>query len=132
MRAVAPLAAAQGVEKILIAVVADAGVFVGRDVGRIERPERQRKRQAAGIVRAARRGVADQAIGGAGEIFAALDRIGIGEILRNAGRIGLMVIGQRDRLAAGERQRSLGEDLQGEHGRGNQDNDGQRSRCGRA
>ena len=123
MGAIAPLAAAQGVEKILIAVIADAGVFVGRDVGRVERAERQRNRQAAGIVRAARRGVADQAIGGAREIFAALDLIGIGEILRNAGRIGLVVIRERNRAAAGERQRSLGESLQGEHDRGYQDNE---------
>ena len=59
MDAVAAFAAAQGVEKIVIAVIADAGVLIGRDVGRIKRAERQRKRQAAGIVRAARRGVAD-------------------------------------------------------------------------
>ena len=65
--------------------------------------------------------MAGHAIGGAGEIFAALDLIGIGEILRNAGRIGLVVIRQRHRVAAGERQRSLGECLHDEHGRGNQD-----------
>jgi hypothetical protein len=124
--AIAPLAAAQGVEEILIAVTADAGGFVGRDVGRVERPERQRKRQPAGIVRAARRGVANQAIGGAGEIFAALEQIGIGEIRRNAGRVGLMVIRERNHVAAGERQRSLRENPKHEHGGGNQgdeDND---------
>jgi len=113
MGAIAPLAAAQGVKKFLIAVTADAGGFVGRDVGRIERAERQRNRQAAGIVSAARRGVADQAIGGACEIFAALDLVGIGKIWRNAGRIGLMVIRERDRPAAGERQRSLRQGHQG-------------------
>ena len=65
--------------------------------------------------------MADHAIGGAGEIFAALDLIGIGEIWRDAGRIGLVVVRQRNRVAAGERQRSLGESLHDEHGRGNQD-----------
>src|ERR1700730_15164656 len=58
-----------------------------------------------------------------GEIFAALDSIGLGESLRNAGRIGRVVIGERNRPAAGERQRSLGESLQGEHRRGYQDNE---------
>ena len=68
--------------------------------------------------------MADQAIGGAGEIFAALDLIGIGEILRNAGRIGRVVIGERNRVAAGERQRSFGKNLHDEHARGNQDDGG--------
>ena len=124
MHAVAPFAAAQGVEKIPIAVAADAGVFVGRDVGRVERAERQRKRQAAGIGGAARRGVADHAVGGSREIFAALDRIDIGEIFGNAGRIGLVVIRQCNRVAAGKRQRSLGEGLHDERSRGDQDNGG--------
>ena len=53
-RAVAADAALHGVEKIPIAVVADAGLLVGRDIGRIERAERQRNGEAAGIGLAAR------------------------------------------------------------------------------
>jgi hypothetical protein len=104
MGAIAPLAAAQGIEKILVAVIADASVFVGRDVGRVERPERQRNRQAPRMVGTARCGVADKTIGRPREIFAAFDLIGIDGILGNAGRIGRGVIGERNRPAAGERR----------------------------
>jgi hypothetical protein len=45
--------------------------------------------------------VADHAIGGASEIFAVFDLIGIDKILGNAGRIGRVVIGERNRPAAG-------------------------------
>ena len=44
-RAVAADAAMHGIEKILVAVIADAGVLVGRDVGRIHHAERQLERR---------------------------------------------------------------------------------------
>ena len=47
--AVAADAAMDRVKKILVAVIADAGFLVGRDVGRIQRAERQPDRQPAGI-----------------------------------------------------------------------------------
>ena len=74
--------------------------------------------------------MAGHAIGGARKIFAALDRIGIGEILRNAGRIGAVVIRERDRVAAGESQRPRVESFQHENSRGNQDDEDDDARCG--
>jgi hypothetical protein len=50
--------------------------------------------------------VADQAIGGAREIFAALDRIGAGQFGGNAGRIGGVIVRQRHRRAAGKSHRA--------------------------
>ena len=47
-RAILADAALHGVEEIPVAVVADAGVLVGGDVGRIERAERQREDKTAG------------------------------------------------------------------------------------
>ena len=73
-RAVAADAAMHRVEEILIAVIADAGLLVRRDVGRIERAERQLEAEAAGIFLAARRGVADHAVRRPRQIFAALDQ----------------------------------------------------------
>ncbi len=67
--------------------------------------------------------MADHAIGGAGEIFAAFHRVGIGEIGGNAGRIGGMIVGERNRRAAGESQRSRVEDLPAEYGKRNQNDD---------
>ena len=108
-RAVLADAALHGVEEILIAVIADPGVLVGGDVGRIERAERQRESETAGIGRTARRGMTDHAVGGFGEIFAAFDDVGLGEIGRNAGRIGLVIVGERNRRTAGKRERPAGE-----------------------
>ena len=102
-RAVAPHAAMHRVEKILVAVIADAGFLVRRDVGRIERAEGQLEREAAGIFRAARGGVADHAIRRPREIFAALDEARLGERRRDAGGIGGLVIRQRHLRAAGKR-----------------------------
>ncbi len=53
--------------------------------------------------------MADHAVGGLGEVFAALDDVGLGELGRNAGRIGLVVVGERDRRAAGKREWAAGE-----------------------
>ena len=121
-RAVAADAALHRVEKILIAVIADAGVLVGRDIGRIDRPERQRNSQAAGILGASGRGVANHAVGGACEIFAAFDLVRIGKCGGNAGRIGAMIIRQRNRRAAGECHRPGIKQPPADDGRNNQDN----------
>ena len=64
--------AVHGGEKSRIAVVADAGRLVGRDVGGIERAEGQHEGESAGVRLAALGGVADHAIRGARQILAAL------------------------------------------------------------
>ena len=69
--AVAADAAMHGAQEIRIAVVADAGFPVGRDVGRVDGAEGQGEGKAAGKFLSVFRGVADHAIGGVGEIFAA-------------------------------------------------------------
>ena len=70
--------------------------------GRIERPERQHEREPAGKGRAARRGVAGHAIGGARQIFAARNEVRVRERRRHAGRIGAVIVGERHLLAAGK------------------------------
>ena len=117
-------AAPHGVEEILIAVIADAGVLVGCDVGRIERAERQWESETAGIRRAARRGMTDHAISSLGEIFAAFDDVGLGEAGRNAGRIGLVIVGKRNCRAASKRQRPAGEGTPCEDADGHDDDGG--------
>ncbi len=56
--------------EILQRIIADAGLGVGRDVGRIDRPHRGAHLQSAGEGFAAFGGMAGDAITGAGEIFA--------------------------------------------------------------
>jgi hypothetical protein len=56
----------------------DAGVAIGRDVGRIHRAERRVHLQPAGIRLAGLGGVAGHAVGGLGEIAAARDQARIG------------------------------------------------------
>src|SRR6185312_13979940 len=59
--------------EIVLAPRADAGIRIGRDVGRIDDPERRRYRTPARIGFAARRGVARLAIAGAREVAAGFD-----------------------------------------------------------
>jgi hypothetical protein len=54
--------------------LADAGLFVGRDVGRVDLAEGRIHRQAAGHRLAARRGVTGYAVPGGGEVFALGDQ----------------------------------------------------------
>ena len=75
MLAIAADASAQHAHPIVVRVTGDAGLRIGRDVGRIEHAERQLKGAPAGERLAARRGVAGFAIGGAGEVLAARDQI---------------------------------------------------------
>src|SRR5262249_1627148 len=103
-RTVLANAALDGVEEILVAVITDAGILVGCDVGRIERAEWQRESETPGILRTARRGVTDHAVSSLGEAFAPLDDVGLGEAGRNSGRIGLSIIGERNCRAAGKRE----------------------------
>src|SRR5262249_39842754 len=100
------------------------GVLVGGDVGRIKRAERQRKRETSGIVRAARRGVTDKAVGSLGEIFAPSNDIGLSEFGRNAGWIGFVVVGKLSRRAAGKRERPGGEDEPRDDADGDDDESG--------
>ena len=105
-RAVAPDAAMHGVEEILIAVIADAGFLVGRDVGGIKRAERQLEAESAGIFLAARRGVADHAVRRLRQIFATLDNACLRQRGRHTGRIGAAIIRQRHIRAGAERHRA--------------------------
>ena len=61
----------QGGVELISRPVADAGLAIWRDVGRIERAERRRHGQPAGEQRTAGIGVAGNAVAGAGQIFAA-------------------------------------------------------------
>ena len=54
--------------------LADAGLRIGRDVGGVERAERRLHRQAAGKGLAFARGVAGDAVAGAGQVFALGDQ----------------------------------------------------------
>jgi hypothetical protein len=94
-RAVAPKPALDGIEKILIGIVANTGSFIGRDIGRIERAEGQRNGQASGILLAPRAGMTDHAICGARQIFAAFNHVGAVKIGGSAGRIGGVIVGKR-------------------------------------
>ena len=94
-RAVAANAAMQRVQEILIAVIADAGVFVRREVGRIQRAERQPDSEAAGIILAARRRVANHAIRRFRQIFAPLDLARLGERGRHPRGISRLVVSER-------------------------------------
>ena len=105
-RAVAAGAAMNRVEKILVAVIADAGFFVRRDVGRVQRAERKLEPETAGIFPAALRGVADHAIRRPRQIGAAFDKARLGERSRNAGGVGGLVIRQRHFRAIRERHRA--------------------------
>ena len=107
-RAVAPHAAMHRVEEILIAVIADAGFLVGRDVGRVQRAERQLEAEAAGILLAARRGVADHAVRRLRQIRAALDEACLGERRRDAG--GIAGLDNPPARLSGRRQRPSGRD----------------------
>ena len=130
-RAIAARAAMNRVQKILIAVIADAGLLVGRDVGRIQRAERQLEREAAGIFLAALRGVADHAIRRPRQIGAALDEARLGERSRNAGGIGGLVIGQRHFRTIGECHRTgTAEDPQTRRQRDHDDGDNAEQECG--
>ena len=60
--------------------LADAGLVVRRDVGGVERAERRRHRAAASEEFACRRCVAGNAVAGAGEIFAVVDRSARGPV----------------------------------------------------
>ena len=63
--------------ELLVGHLADAGVAVGRDVGRVDLAERRIHAEAAGHRLAARRGVAGNAIAGGGEVFALGDQRGL-------------------------------------------------------
>jgi len=73
--------------EIVLAPRADAGIRIGRDVGRIDDPERRRYRTPARIGFAARRGVARLAIAGAREVAAGFD--GCPGVVGTHGRIHL-------------------------------------------
>ncbi len=105
-RAIAADAAMDRVEKILVAVIADAGLLVGRDVGRIQRAERQFEPEAAGIFLAVLGGVADHAIRGPRHISTALHKARLRESGRNAGGIGAAIIGERHLRAIREGKRT--------------------------
>jgi hypothetical protein len=66
--------AVHGGEKLRIGVIPDAGRLVRRDIGGVQRAERQYEREAASISLAAFRGMAYQAIGSFREVLALLDQ----------------------------------------------------------
>src|ERR1700757_2537884 len=76
-RAVTANAPMHRIKELLVCVLADTRLWVGRDVGRVHRSERELERKAARIVLAARRRVANHAIRGLREIFAAFDEAGL-------------------------------------------------------
>ena len=53
--------------------LANAGVGIGRDVGRVDRAERRFQRSPAGVENAARAGMADRAVAERGKLLAAGD-----------------------------------------------------------
>ena len=77
MPALAIDAGAHGAPKGRFRPAADAGLRIGRDVGREHRAERRRHRQAAGEILAAAHGVAGIAIAERRKLAAALDQSGI-------------------------------------------------------
>ena len=81
------------VEEILIAVIADPGLLVGRDVGRVQRAEWQLESEAPGIGFAAYRGMAGLAVRSPRQIGAALDETRLCKRCRHAGRIGAAIVG---------------------------------------
>ena len=84
----------QGIEKLLVRVISDAGFIVGRDVGRIHRTDHwQIEGDAARIGLNAWRGVTGDAIGGMGDIFTSLDRIGLSQFFRNACGVCAYIVG---------------------------------------
>ncbi len=91
-----------GIEEILVAVVADAGLLVRRDVGRVERAERQFEGEPAGEWLAALRGVANDTVGSVREVLAAFDQARLRKLRGHAGRVGVLVVGELDRTAAGK------------------------------
>src|SRR5262249_28062234 len=99
-----------------IAVVADASVLVGRDVGRIERAERQLEAEPAGKILAAGPGVAGHAIGGTRQIRAALDGACLGERGRDAGWTCTLVVSERDARSARKVERAGTADDPGAYG----------------
>ena len=98
-------------EKIRVAVLADAGVLVGGDVGRIHRAEGQDERPAPGERLPPDRGMAGLAIGGADEITSPVDKARILEARRNASRIGQLGVAQRDAVSACKIGRSGAKDV---------------------
>ncbi|MNE31557.1 hypothetical protein D3C80_1251330 [compost metagenome] len=78
--AVAALALGHGGIELVRAVGADAVFLVRGDVGAIDGAERRDDRQAAGIGRAARGGVAGHAVGRAGQVLAAFDLVRVGSL----------------------------------------------------
>ena len=66
----------------------------------------------------------DHAVGSLGEIFATFDDVGLGELGRNAGRIGLVIVGERNCRTAGKRERPGVEGAPGKDADGNDDDGG--------
>src|SRR3974390_490085 len=94
-----------GGKKFCIGVISNAGRLVRRDIGGVEGAERQHEREASRIGPAALRGMAHDAIGGFGEVLAALDQRGLRERCGNAAGITRMVVREVDLATLGERQR---------------------------
>ena len=92
-RAIMADAAMNGVEEILIAVIADPGLPVGRDVGRVQRAEWQLESDAPGVGFAACRGMAGLAVGRLRQIGAAFDEARSRERGGDTGRIGAVIVG---------------------------------------
>ena len=105
------------------------GFLVGRDVSRVERPERREEGESSGIFGAIWRGVTDHAIGGAREIFAAFDDIRVGKIGRNAGWIGGVIIGEGDGRSSGERYRPWTEYFPSQNRQSNDDHERNSENC---
>ena len=65
----------------------------------------------------------DHAVSSLGEVFAALDDVSFDEFGRNAGRIGLLIVGKRNRRTASKRERTAGEPYEGAAGNYNEKGD---------
>src|SRR5262245_7553858 len=99
------------VEELLVRVLANTRLRVGRDVGRVHRSERKLERKAARIFLAARRRMANPTVRRLRKIFAAFDEAVLSHGARNTGWVTILVVGQRDALAAGESQRARTADV---------------------
>src|SRR5262249_5473154 len=81
----------------------------------------QREGETTGILCTARRGVTDHAVSSLGEIFATFDDVDFGEAGRNAGRIGLVIVGKPNCRSPSKLERPAGEGTPREGADGNDD-----------
>jgi hypothetical protein len=94
------------VQKVGVAILADTGFGVGRDVRGVKRPEGQDESQTSRERRTTGRRVAGLAVRSARQILAALHEAGARKLRGNTRRIGRVTVGDRHASAAREIHRA--------------------------